>query len=218
MTQLDVDLSLRLLLSGLLGAVIGLEREWKGHPAGTRTHMLVALGSALFTIVGAYAFGGAGADPTRIAAQIVTGIGFLGAGAILRAGLAIKGLTTAASLWATAAVGLAVGAGSIALAVVGTGLILFSLEPVEWLLQRLPVRHRRSIWIRLAESPDQQALFARLATLSLHPLRYTRDGEAVEVEVESRREVRIPAIVAALEETGAKVLEVTLEPPVTRER
>src|SRR5438552_16132776 len=101
-----------------LGAVLGLERELRDREAGLRTHLLVSVGSALFTIVSAYGFrefltSGASvvrADPTRIAAQIVTGIGFLGAGAIIRQGLAIRGLTTAATLWVVAAIGLAAAA------------------------------------------------------------------------------------------------------------
>src|SRR5207253_6563623 len=110
---------LRLALAALLGGLIGVEREIREREAGLRTHLLVSVGSALFTIVGAYGFhsfldSGASvvrADPTRIAAQIVTGIGFLGAGAIIRQGLSVRGLTTAATLWVVAAVGLAAGAG-----------------------------------------------------------------------------------------------------------
>jgi len=101
---------LRLALAALLGGLIGFEREMREREAGLRTHLLVSLGSALFTIVGAYGFhafldSGANvvrADPTRIAAQIVTGIGFLGAGAIIRQGLSVRGLTTAATLWVVA--------------------------------------------------------------------------------------------------------------------
>src|SRR5436309_12498097 len=109
----------RLVLAAAFGGAVGLERELREREAGFRTHMLVSVGSALFTIAGAYAFrdflvnGGSvvRADPTRIAAQIVTGIGFLGAGAIIRQGLSVRGLTTAATLWVGAAVGGAAGAG-----------------------------------------------------------------------------------------------------------
>lgn len=107
----------RVLLAALLGGVVGFEREFRDQPAGFRTHILVSLGSALFTMAGAYgvsSFVGAGGvsfDPTRIAAQVVTGIGFLGAGAILRYGVTVRGLTTAAALWVTAAIGVAVGLG-----------------------------------------------------------------------------------------------------------
>ena len=118
---LQVDLALRLLGAAALGALVGAERERHGHPAGMRTHLLVALGAALFTVMSAYGFGranggvaAAAIDPTRIAAQVVTGIGFLGAGAIIKYGTSIRGLTTAASLWSTAAVGMAGSVGCLA--------------------------------------------------------------------------------------------------------
>src|SRR3954452_25294201 len=99
----QVDLGIRLLLATLLGGAIGFEREVHDHPAGVRTHLLVSAGSALFTVVSVYGFlsdpGAENVDPTRIAAQIVSGIGFLGAGAITKYGTSIFGLTTAGSLW-----------------------------------------------------------------------------------------------------------------------
>lgn len=112
----------------MLGAAIGFEREMHRQPAGFRTHSLVALGSALFTIISAYGFAGSLVDPTRIAAQIVSGIGFIGAGTILQHRGNIRGLTTAASLWAVAAIGMAAGAGLLALALIGTLLILVVLS------------------------------------------------------------------------------------------
>lgn len=129
--ELQAELALRLVLALVLGAAIGLERAFRQQAAGLRTHALVALGAALFTIVSAYAF--KGTDPTRIAAQIVTGIGFIGAGTILHYRGSVRGLTTAASLWAMAAVGMAAGAGLYVLAILGTGLVLAVL----WLLDRL---------------------------------------------------------------------------------
>ena len=136
MVQLDLglqlDLVLRLLLGAGLGAAIGFEREVRGHPAGLRTHTLVSLGSALFTELSIYGFPsapGQPVDPTRIAAQIVTGIGFLGGGAILKEGLNVKGLTTAASLWAVAAIGMAAGAGNWFLAIASTLIVLLALWP-----------------------------------------------------------------------------------------
>ena len=132
------DALLRLSIACGLGAAIGFEREIRDREAGIRTHLLVSLGSALFTIVSAYAFrdflvgGGAvvRADPTRIAAQIVTGIGFIGAGAIIRQGLSVRGLTTAATLWVVAAIGMAAGAGYYGGAVLTTAVVLVSLWPL----------------------------------------------------------------------------------------
>ncbi|HEX8026433.1 MAG TPA: MgtC/SapB family protein [Candidatus Limnocylindrales bacterium] len=136
----QVELSARLVLAAGIGALIGLEREIHGHPAGIRTHMLVALGSAIFTVLSIHGFGQdtdpSRVDPTRIAAQIVSGIGFLGAGAILKDGIVIRGLTTAASLWATSAVGLGAGAGEYVVAIVGGAIILVSLWPINALVER----------------------------------------------------------------------------------
>lgn len=123
----ELELALRLGLGLVLGAVIGIERELHRQPAGFRTHSLVALGAALFTIISAYGFIGEGIDPTRITAQIVSGIGFIGAGTILQHRGNIRGLTTAASLWAVAAIGMAAGSGMIVLALTGTLLILVVL-------------------------------------------------------------------------------------------
>lgn len=125
----DVELQLagRLVVGLALGALIGFERELHRQPAGFRTHALVALGSALFTVVSAYGFPGSGNDPTRIAAQIVSGIGFIGAGTILQHRGNIRGLTTAASLWSVAAVGMAAGAGLLVMASIGAALILVVL-------------------------------------------------------------------------------------------
>jgi putative Mg2+ transporter-C (MgtC) family protein len=129
---------LRLAVAAALGGAVGLERELREREAGFRTHMLVSVGSALFTMAGAYGFrdffisGGniVRSDPTRIAAQVVTGIGFLGAGAIIRQGLSVRGLTTAATLWVVAAIGLTTGAGYYSAAVITTAIALFSLWPL----------------------------------------------------------------------------------------
>lgn len=102
------DVLTPLLLASLLGAVVGLERELHGRPAGLRTHILLSMGAALFGMV-SVGMTGSNTDPTRIAAQVVTGIGFIGAGTIIHLGGTVRGLTTAASIWTTAAIGLAVG-------------------------------------------------------------------------------------------------------------
>lgn len=151
---LQLDLSVRLVVAAALGLAVGFEREIHGHPAGLRTHMLVATGSALFTVLSAYGFGAGSTavpiDPTRIAAQIVSGIGFLGAGAILKDGIVIRGLTTAASLWATSAVGMAAGAGEYVIAVVATATILVSLWPINALAERLHGTAAPEVQVRLS--------------------------------------------------------------------
>ena len=153
----QVDLILRLLVAAALGAAVGLEREFHDHPAGTRTHLLVAMGSALFTVLSIHGFPDASVDPTRIAAQIVTGIGFLGAGAIIHYGTSVKGLTTAASLWATAAIGLAAGVGMYVLAVVTTVVVVVSLGPLNRIVSAVRPRTGRVMQMRLALD-DLQAL------------------------------------------------------------
>jgi putative Mg2+ transporter-C (MgtC) family protein len=121
------QLLLRLLLAALLGGMIGLEREHSGKPAGFRTNLLICLGAALITEVSFSVALTANADPGRIAAQIVSGIGFLGAGTILHARGAVFGLTTAATLWVVAAIGMAVGARNYLAAVIGTSLVMLAL-------------------------------------------------------------------------------------------
>lgn len=131
------EIALRLLLTVVLCGAIGFEREVRDQPAGFRTHILLGLGATLFTLVSAHSFepfmraalgsGGLQFDPTRISAQIVTGVGFLGAGAIIRRGGDVRGLTTAASLWATAAIGMAVGAGYLFGAAATTALAMATL-------------------------------------------------------------------------------------------
>lgn len=136
LSQDQVDAAVRLAVAAAFGMAIGVERELREQAAGLRTHMLVAVGSCLFTIVSAYGFQGPDVDPSRVAAQIVTGIGFLGAGAILREGLSVRGLTTAASLWIVAAVGMAVGLGMYWASGIAVGITIVSL----WALR--PFRRR----------------------------------------------------------------------------
>jgi putative Mg2+ transporter-C (MgtC) family protein len=130
---------LRLTVGLVLGAAVGWERELQRMPAGFRTHALVGLGSAIFTVVSAFAFPGPMTDPTRIAAQIVTGVGFLGGGAILHYRGNVRGLTTAASLWAVSAIGMAAGAGLYVVAVGAAVLVVVTLV----LLDRLESYARR---------------------------------------------------------------------------
>lgn len=120
-------LILRLLLAGFLGGLIGAEREYRAKVAGTRTHLLVAIGAALMMIVSRYGFEGAG-DPSRVASQIVSGIGFIGAGSIMVHRQAVHGLTTAAGIWVSAGIGMAVASGLYAVSVATTVLSLIGLE------------------------------------------------------------------------------------------
>ena len=127
MTPIPVsEVFLRLVLAAALGGAIGLEREYRHKPAGLRTNMLIALGSALFALLSLEIGTGAG-SPDRIAAQVVTGIGFLGAGAILRSGENVHGLTTAATIWVNAAIGMAAGVGAYSAAYAGAAITLVVL-------------------------------------------------------------------------------------------
>ena len=135
---------IRIALAGVLGAAVGLERELRAKEAGTRTHFLVSMGSALFTILSQYGFDEslkvysslASFDPSRIAAQVVTGIGFIGAGTIIFQKHVVKGLTTAAGLWVTAAIGMTVATGLYALAIGSTILVLCCLEVFNYVMRR----------------------------------------------------------------------------------
>jgi putative Mg2+ transporter-C (MgtC) family protein len=198
---LQLDLAFRLIVASVLGALIGLEREIHLHPAGMRTHLLVSFGSAMFTVLSIYGFVGAlhagqgtAPDPTRIAAQVVTGIGFLGAGAILKYGTSIRGLTTAGSLWASSAIGMAAGAGELVLALAGTGIVLFSLWPLNWIIKRLRWGVERSVKIRLqlgrleALGPLTRQLAAQRVELA--GIQTERTGKN---RYEAELELRLPA-------------------------
>ena len=126
-TDLHAWMLVRLLIAVLLGSLVGYERERQGKPAGLRTHAMVGLGATLFTVVSLYGFG-PGTDTSRVAAMIVSGIGFLGAGAILHERGGVQGLTTAASLWVTAAIGIAVGVGMILMSLATTILVFAVLR------------------------------------------------------------------------------------------
>ena len=138
-----VEMVLRLVIAAVLGGLIGAEREYRGKVAGTRTHLLVALGAALMVLVSRYGFGGQG-DPGRVAAQIVSGIGFIGAGAIMVDRHSVHGLTTAAGIWVAAGIGMATAAGLYVLAFATTALSLAGLEVFGILLFRDRHRARRN--------------------------------------------------------------------------
>jgi putative Mg2+ transporter-C (MgtC) family protein len=194
------EVAIRLSVAAALTGAVGLERELRERAAGLRTHMLVGVGSALFTLVSAYAWGdfvfdrtqGTVFDPTRISAQIVTGIGFLGAGAIIRQGLSIRGLTTAAGLWVAAAIGMAVGAGYWPAALIGTGVVLVGLGPLRMAEGWVMRRRREGGSLQIDLRPDQP-LAPVLSVLEGRRARVSRiQLEEEETGRELRIEVRMP--------------------------
>jgi len=150
-----VETILRLVLAAFLGGVIGYQREISEKPAGLRTHVLVSLGSALLMVISIEPFLGIEfADVTRIAASVVTGIGFLGAGAIIRQGSIVRGLTTAASIWVVSGIGLAVGAGLYIASLSATALILLTLTSLKYIEARAITGHR-TVQMTALENPQQ---------------------------------------------------------------
>jgi putative Mg2+ transporter-C (MgtC) family protein len=157
LTQYDVIL--RLLVAGILGGLIGFEREMHQQPAGLRTHIILVLGAALAMCISInlsiqFHTAATNGDPERLAAQVISGIGFLGAGAIFRFGAGVKGLTTATSLWTTAIVGLATGAGYLLIGIITTALVLFALKGLD-LVEKKFIRSRmtRTIIIKGSDRP-----------------------------------------------------------------
>lgn len=205
----------RLVVAAALGMVVGLERELHEHPAGMRTHMLVALGSAAFTVLSVEMFAGPDGDRGRVAAQIVAGIGFLGAGAILKEGATIRGLTTAASLWATAAIGMAVGAGAWGVGVVVTVIVLVSLWPLRVIAERYVGREQHRVRLQLSTSAatglgrvvtsvsEHGAAIAHLATSHA-----AGGGLLIELEVKTGSAVEGAALTAAIADLdGVELVE-----------
>lgn len=143
---MTTEFILRLFLAGIMGAIIGLDREYRAKEAGYRTHFLVSLGSALIMIVSQHGFGeildtpNVNLDPSRIASQVVTGIGFIGAGTIILHKQIVRGLTTAAGIWATSGIGLAIGAGMYTLGISATILTLIGLEVLSFLFKSVGMK------------------------------------------------------------------------------
>jgi putative Mg2+ transporter-C (MgtC) family protein len=187
---------LRLTVAAVLGGAIGFERELRERQAGLRTHLLVSVGSALFTLVSAYGFheflvSGSGlvrTDPTRIAAQVVTGVGFLGAGAIIRQGLSVKGLTTAATLWLSAAIGMASGAGYYSAALFATAGALLTLGPLRIFAYRVIRRYRPEVDRLLVDIPAGGSPVPVLETIE------QRGGRVVSLEIAQEGDRRSIAI------------------------
>ena len=175
--EMEWNFIVRLCVAGLCGTIIGLDREYRVKDAGFRTHFLVALGSALIMIVSQYGFedflathDGLRLDPSRIAAQVVSGIGFIGAGTIIIHRQLVRGLTTAASLWATAGIGLAAGAHMYIVAGAATALTLFGLEVLTLVFGGLGRRRTMIVFI--------DAMFERLES---------KDYSVISYEVETQR-------------------------------
>jgi putative Mg2+ transporter-C (MgtC) family protein len=211
----DGELLLRLGLTVVLCGAIGLEREARGQAAGLRTHILVGVGAALFTLVSAYAFEsgapGQRVDPTRIAAQIVTGIGFLGAGTIIQQGLTVRGLTTAAAMWVVAAIGMAVGAGYYLGASAATGIILVSLIAFRRLRPTLMARVRTDFVTMDLELSGDGELGDVLTVLGRQGARV----EGVESEHEEGRQLfRLELFVPPAADIGAALQEIRRLPAV----
>jgi putative Mg2+ transporter-C (MgtC) family protein len=191
-----VEIFVQIVVAAVLGAAVGFEREMSAQPAGLRTHMLVSLGAALFTIAGTEFSDG---DPTRVAAQVVTGIGFLGGGAILREGMSIRGLTTAASLWVAAALGLAIGLRSYlagVAAMVLTVIVLAAIKKVEE--EFLPLR--RQMEVTLSLEPDavlsavERAVGQALPRSRVLRVQYREGGHEVVVTARPTWEVSLAAV------------------------
>ena len=180
------DVFLRMLCSMAVGTVIGTEREYSGRPAGMRTHILVALGACAVMLTGQMIFAqyssyGASPDPARLAAQVITGVGFLGAGTIIREGPTVRGLTTAASLWAVACLGVAAGGGYFSVALVGMVFTFITLTIFEALQNRLMGQDSGMVFYCL-ETGD---IVATLEALNLHARRQNagiRDMRTLRVE------------------------------------
>ena len=199
---------LRLLIAAGLGGAIGLERELRDHEAGFRTHLIVSLGACVFTLVSAYAWtdwtfsqrSGVVFDPTRIAAQIVTGIGFLGAGAIIVRGISVRGLTTAATLWVVAAIGMAAGTGYYAVGIGAAALVLVSLGPLKLISTRFVARVRpeeAELGIRLTPEGEATRVLVRIEELG---------GQVSHVEFGDERTVDV--VLRALRRTeSARIAE-----------
>jgi putative Mg2+ transporter-C (MgtC) family protein len=154
------DLTIRIFLAAGLGGLIGLEREWSNHAAGLRTHILVCIGSASIMLLSIYGFtqfvpeANVRTDPARLAAQVISGIGFLGAGAIMRNGSMVSGLTTAASIWVVAAIGLCVGAGFFYVAGLATVLVLLSLFVLnKWEKYWMRNRQQNEVMVKIIDRP-----------------------------------------------------------------
>ena len=226
------DLLLPLVLASLLGAAVGLERQWRQRMAGLRTNALVSLGAASFTLMSMMVDGDAGeASPTRVAAQVVSGIGFLGAGVIMKEGANIRGLNTAATLWCSAAIGVMAGAGYfvaaalVALVILATNMLL---RPVVLLINRQPIEAVQGVvwWHYMMDVVCREADEAHIRALLLQGL--TGSGlqlqklESENLVEQGQTKVKVAAQLIASERNDSSVEKVigrlSLEPSVSSAR
>ena len=220
--EMEWNFIVRLCVAGLCGTIIGLDREYRVKDAGFRTHFLVALGSALIMIVSQYGFedflathDGLRLDPSRIAAQVVSGIGFIGAGTIIIHRQLVRGLTTAASLWATAGIGLTAGSGMFLLAGVATVLTLFGLEVLSLVFGGLG-RRRTMLVFSAARREVIDEMFNALKTSDYSVVSYEVEAQRGDTGVVYRATLVIRARGNADEEGYVELLRA--HPDVTVER
>jgi putative Mg2+ transporter-C (MgtC) family protein len=193
----NFEILIRLLLSSVIGGAIGTEREVSNRPAGLRTHILVSVGSSLIMMVSIYGFSGEG-DPSRLAAQVVSGIGFLGAGTIIRTGNDIKGLTTAASLWVCSGIGLAIGAGYYLGGVITAGIVLISLAALGNFERRVARSSMKKFHIIAKERPgllgDLGTIFGNyFITIKDIAMIQSEEGNEDDIFIEFSFKVKMPA-------------------------
>ena len=183
--EIDWDLILRLFLGGMMGGLIGLEREFRAKEAGLRTHFIVALGSALFMIISQYAFGGR-YDAARVAAQVVSGIGFIGAGVFIFQKNVVRGVTTAAGLWVAAAIGLACGAGMYVVAVAATLMTVLCLETMH-LVHHYVAERMVEVTLALGEGADPLELLEKVKASRLNVESYSFSEGKVHLSLRMRQ-------------------------------
>lgn len=210
MTLPPHEIALRLFTATALAGLVGLDREHRRSAAGLRTHALVGMSSCLLMIVSAFGFAdilgtpGVGLDPSRIAAQIVTGIGFLGAGTIIAHGDSVRGLTTAASIWSVAALGVAVGGGMYRAAILGTALALILLLVMRPIERRLDMRWRKQT---ISALYDPKIASPEVLIGALRSINLSVTGLSVEAQRDSGQE----QIEITLEQSGDVVLQNALQ-------
>ena len=204
--NIDWVLIFRLLVAGLLGGLIGLEREFRAKEAGVRTHFIVALGSALFMIISEFAFGERPHDAARVAAQVVSGIGFIGAGVIIFQRNVVRGITTAAGLWVAAAIGLACGDGMYSVAIAATLLTVLCLEMMHFVNL-----HYSEKMVDLTLVPDKPfglpALPQKLKDLKMNVVSYALSGGKVRLTLRLRQKDYLNAIQKLMDSLDGYTIE-----------